>query len=70
MLPQEAEGVGAWEGREAFSRGLTITCRENWNMTVATAIYWLIALTLGVIVHVVRDMRRYNELKRLIEEKQ
>ena len=39
-------------------------------MTVATALYWLIALTIGVIVHVVRDMRRYRELKQLIEEKQ
>ena len=39
-------------------------------MTLPTVIFWVIALTIGVIVHVVRDMRRYRELKQLIEEKQ
>ncbi len=37
-------------------------------MGIGTAIFWLAALTVGVIIHVRRDSRRYVELRGRIEE--
>jgi hypothetical protein len=38
-------------------------------MGIGTAIFWLAALTIAFIVHIIRDFRRYYELKRMIEAK-
>lgn len=38
-------------------------------MTLAPAIYWLMALTVGLILHIIRDYKRYKLLKEQIERK-
>ena len=38
-------------------------------MGTGTAIFWLAALTIGLILHILRDFRKHSELKGMIEGK-
>ncbi len=38
-------------------------------MGIGTVSFWLIALTLAFLVHLMRDMRRHKALKNMIEGK-